>query len=131
SRSTREAWSEERIDRNRYRSGYYHYNNRWQDNWYWYPHYQFSYHPQYCVPSPWYSYANVPGYVSTVRINFDWIQFEWTTGRSYNWRYDNDRDWGWSWGSTSRRSDLDYAVDDIYAAFRRGQVRYMENLIGN
>lgn len=131
-RSTREAWAEDRVDRNRYRDGYYQYNQRWRDDWYWYPHYQFTYNPRNCVPSPWYSYANVPGYISTVRINFDWIQFEWTTGSRYNWRYnDYDRDWGWSWGSSNRRSDLDYAVDDIYDAFRRGQVRYMDSLIGN
>jgi hypothetical protein len=113
-----------------YRNGYYHYDQRWRDDNYWYPHYQFNYNNN-CVPSPFYSYAHLPGYVNVVRIDFNFLKFEWRTGSSYRWSYDNrDDDFGWGWGNNDRRTDyLDDSIDDLYDAFARSRIRYMDRLI--
>ncbi|MBA4292915.1 hypothetical protein C0431_08060 [bacterium] len=72
----------------------------------------------------------MPGYITTVRVRFDNFSFEWRSGSTYRWQHRNDNDdWGWSWNDRDDRSYLDETVDDIYDAFRRGQVRYLDRLI--
>lgn len=83
------------------------------------------------MPSPWYHYANMPGYINIVRINFDFISFEWRSGSTYRWQYDNRRNDDWGWNSNYRRDYIDEAVDDIYDSFTRGRIRYMEHLISD
>lgn len=118
-----------RIQRNYdgYRSGYYHYDRGWRDNNFWYPHYSFSY-SNHCYPSPFYYYPHLPGYISSVRVDLDFISISWTQGTYYNWRYSND-DWGYSSNRRGYDRDLDRATDDIYDSFRRGDMRFLENLI--
>lgn len=116
-----------------YRNGYYQYNNNWRDDNFWYPHYQFGY-TNNCYPSPFYYYPNLPGYVSTVRIDLGFIKFSWSEGSTYNYRYNNSRydddwDWGWSNSRNNTNRDLDNAVDDIYDSFRRGTMRNISYLI--
>ncbi|MFZ4509061.1 MAG: hypothetical protein ACOYON_15340 [Fimbriimonas sp.] len=107
---------EERISLtvNGYRRGYYHYDRRWTDNDFCYPHYAFD---PYDYPrancSPWYYYPTLPAYVNparcvyvTSRPSLNWF------GRDY--RYETGRD-----GRYSDNSDLDATVDDIVRAFER------------
>ncbi len=128
--TNRERNGIERVTGN-YRNGYYQYNNNWRDDNFWYPHYQFSY-TNNCYPSPWYYYPNLPGYVSTVRIDLGFIKFSWSEGSTYNYRYGGtsyDDDWSWGNSRNNTNRDLDNAVDDIYDSFRRGSVRNMSSLI--
>ncbi|MEZ5163752.1 MAG: hypothetical protein R2688_08370 [Fimbriimonadaceae bacterium] len=116
-----------------YRNGYYQYSNQWVDNNFWYPHYTFNY-TNNCVPSPFYYYPNLPGYINVVRVRIGDFSFSWSTGDRYDWRYDRNRgNDGWGWGNDRRDDrydrDLDYAIDDIYDAFRNRSVRSMSNLI--
>lgn len=113
-----------------HRRGYYHYNRNWRDDNFCYPYYVFDYsHRSY--PSPFYFYPHLPGYVSVLRIDFDFVSFTYIQGNRYNWhygRYDN------SWGNRDDYNrhysrDLDFAVDDIYDSFRRADMRYIEDLI--
>ncbi|MDI9640914.1 hypothetical protein QPK87_18295 [Kamptonema cortianum] len=126
-RVSREAVGESRVTRveNQFRSGYHHYDNRWVDDYFWYPHYRFTYSPN-CAPSPWYHYTHLPPYISTIRIEFATAIWNWDTGNRYSYRYANNRG-GWSWDS--RRNELDQSIDDIYDAFRTGRMRYMSWLI--
>ncbi len=135
SRIRSEGWNEGNVTRSsgRYRSGYVHYNNGWNDNNFWYPHYSFNYYEDRCFPSPWYYYPHLPAYINIVRIeigntNFRW---DWRSGSRHNWRYDRPRNDGWGWGGgyNNTNEELDFAIDDLYDAFRRGRIRYMTDLI--
>lgn len=110
-----------------YRSGYYAYNNHWRDDDFCYPYYAFSYSPR-CYPSPFYYYPQCPGYVSYVRIDLGYFSFRWTQGDVYNWR---PRSSGYDWYNdrSYHNSALDRSVQDIYDAFDRGRVDYMNDLI--
>lgn len=130
-RASREADQENRIGyaNNNYRNGYYQYSNQWCDNNFWYPHYQFNYNNN-CVPSPWYGYTNMPGYISQVRVTFGNFSFSWRSGDLYRWRYQEyDDNFGYWNNSRYDRNQVDQAVDDIYDAFRHGRARYMDALI--
>ena len=135
SRISSQAYQEGRnVSRTQpYRSGYYQYSNLWVDNNFWYPHYSFHY-SNHSVPSPFYYYPNMPGYINVVRVRIGDFGFSWTTGDRYDWRYDRGRHNGWGWGNDNRYDDrydreLDYAIDDIYDAFRNRSVRSMSDLI--
>lgn len=127
----REANREDRIVRNdpRYRNGYHHYDNRWRDDNYWYPHYQFNYRPD-CVPSPWYYYQHLPAYVTIARIEWGGITFDIRSGNRYNWRdtYNNGNGNGWGWGR-SDRNEIDDTVQDIRDAFQRRSARLFDSMI--
>lgn len=120
--------------RARYRSGYYQYDNRWNDNNFWYPHYSFSY-SNGCTISPWYYYSNLPGFILGNRITYiDNYQVNWGFGDPYRWvRYDNWNNNGWNdWGrdrDRDRRSELDYALDDLSRAWEDQDRRALDNLI--
>lgn len=130
-RASREADQENRVGYayGNYRNGYYQYSNQWCDNNFWYPHYQFNYSNN-CVPSPWYGYTNMPGYIAQVRVTFGNFSFSWRSGDVYRWRYEEyDDSFGYWNNSRYERSQVDRAVDDIYDSFRRGRARYMDALI--
>ena len=110
-----------------YRSGYYHYDRGWHDSRFFYPHYVFSWQPR-CYPSPVYYYPHLPGYIADVRVDLGFVRISWTQGSFYNWRYRAD-DWGYSSVYRTRDIYLDRAVDDIYDGFRRGDMRYIDDLI--
>jgi hypothetical protein len=117
------------IVRNGIRIGYYHYNPRWCDDWFVYPHYVFD--PwafnNRCYPSPWYYYVSLPAYLNPTRViivnNFP--SQVWT-GQPYRWQ----RDDGWDRGNWSRdRNDLDMALEDMTDAFERADRRSASRLI--
>lgn len=135
-----------------YRSGYYHYNNNWRDDWFWYPHYGFRWDPVSFVPSPWYHYSHLPAYISIGRVvivfngpviydtcsrRYDYrpinVGWGWNSGRD-DW---NNNGWGGDWNDGwrdndwDRRSELSQSADDIIMAFRRGSVRPMSGLVPN
>lgn len=119
-------------DRNRgdYRFGYSHYRNDWCDDDFYYPFYAFRWDPWKTVPSPFYAYTHLPAYINCTRISIG--SFSWTMcSTSYPYkRRGNDDPYGWGWGRDNRGSDLDYAVDDIYDAFRSGRMRSLGSMIG-
>lgn len=119
-----------RDNDNSYRYGYSHYRNDWCDDDFYYPFYAFRWDPWKTVPSPFYCYTHLPAYINCVRISigsFTWSQ----CSTSYPYRYrGNDDPYGWSYGRDNRGGDLDYAVDDIYDAFRSGRMRSLGSMIG-
>lgn len=133
SRVSREAYDEKhriQVNPDRYRQGYYHYNNRWHDNQFWYPYYGFQYSYN-CYPSPFYYYPHLPGYISEIRVVIGGTHWQ-ISGSVFDWQYRDYRydDWGWSWGRNDRDNrDLTYAVNDIYDAFRYGSIRTIGRMI--
>lgn len=109
----------------RYRNGYYRYDNRWNDDRFRYGYYGFNYSDQ-CVPSPWYYYSNLPAYLIITRISFDGRSFDSQYRDFYDWRrYDDD----YSYGNRYRNEDLDRAIEQIVYAFERGDIGQVEELI--
>ncbi len=95
------------ADRGRHRSGYYHYNSNWRDDYFSYPYYSFEFGTRVGM-SPWYLYGHLPGYISVSRINYNCSPYRWNFTTSYNW---NDRYYD------DRQSDLDNAIDAIVRTF--------------
>lgn len=121
-----------RADNNgNFRFGYWHYRKDWCDDDFYYPFYSFRYDPWKCVPSPFYAYYHLPPYLNCTRITIG--SFSWTQCSTvYSYRRGNDDPYGWGWGrdDSRRRGDLDYAVDDIYDAFRTRRMRGLGDMIG-
>lgn len=116
-----------------FRNGYYSYYNNWQDDYFYYPHYQFSPYGSNCSFSPWYYYPHLPGYVALTRIfyisNHSW---NWNNGDNYNWNRGNrGNDWGWGNDRDRDRNDsaLDDSLYDLVNAFERQDRRALGRLI--
>lgn len=138
---SRDIFREDRTRRNSaHRHGYYHYSRYWLDDYFYYPYYYFDYYAGLCLPSPFYYYHHLPGYISYSRIRVGIFDFILIHDHYYNWhrpRYTNY----WSWGGyrgygrnqrdyrDSRYTELDYAIDDIVTAFERGSMRTMQYLV--
>ena len=117
------------LNYNGWRTGYCHYNNNWNDNYFWYPNYCFSpFGNVNIVISPWYSYSFLPGYLtcSNVYVTNYRGYWGWNTGFVYvndNYNsYDNDYRF-------SRNRDLDYAIDDLQDGFERRDFRSLDRLV--
>ena len=113
-----------------FRSGYHHYNPWWVDDWFYYPHYAFHYNPGYCVPSPFYYYPHVPGYLASVRVITGNFVFIISARDHYNWRrpvvrYPNDP----YYGGSGRYDLVDYQIDNIVTAFEQRQMYYLDRMI--
>lgn len=117
---------QERIGLNTggWRTGYYHYDRRWRDDWFFYPHYVFNpYAYETCYTSPWYYYPSCPPYIDSTRVIIvsGGVYSSWN-GNPYRWnRPSNDR-----WGDYS---DLDYTIDDIVSAFQDDNQRAINRLV--
>ncbi|HMS53965.1 MAG TPA: hypothetical protein PKA27_01065 [Fimbriimonadaceae bacterium] len=110
-----------------WRSGYYSYNSNWCDDWFWYPHYSFSYR-QGCSVSPWYFYVNLPGFIISNRVTYvDGYSCQWGYGDPYRWNRNGWDNWDNSWNRRDR--DLDYALDDLMRAWERADRRSLDRLI--
>ncbi|MCE9560230.1 MAG: hypothetical protein K8R88_14925 [Armatimonadetes bacterium] len=123
----RQAGREEnvRVQRNQYqyRSGYYSYNNNWRDNNFSYPYYSFNYGNN-CALSPWYSYTNMPGYITIGRISFNNVfELSFNCNNNYRWSYKSRYD------RYSSTYELDRAVASIDSAFDRADSSRLEDLI--
>ncbi len=125
SRIARDARLEDRIRQvEPYRQGYTHYSSQWRDDNFWYPHYQFGYNPNQCVPSPWYHYHHLPAYVNRNRVQIVVnVNPIWKSARN---EYDYRRPSG---PYDQRASSLDWAITDIEDAFEAGSVRYFGRMI--
>lgn len=130
-RGSRDAYREDRTRRHDdFRIGYVQYNNYWNDDWFYYPHYAFNYSPGRCVPSPFYYYSNVPGYVVSARIKIGNFSFQIWANDRYQWHRPTRRGRYDDWSYDDRRyNDVDYAIDDIVTAFERGRMGYMDDLM--
>jgi len=113
---------------NRYRHGYNHYDHRWVDDNFCYPHYRFTYSND-CYPSPFYYYNHLPAYIFQARIQIGGITFDFRSGERYRWREIRYDDWGRNDWGRGDQYEIDLTVGDIREAFRRGSVRFMSNLI--
>jgi hypothetical protein len=115
--------------RNDYRSGYYHYNPNWCDDWFWSSCYTFDPFRTRCVASPWYYYPSLPGYIrhsNVIVISFGNI-IQWR-GSSYRY-YPVRNDSGYGRNDRYNRSELDYAIDDLVYAFEEQDRRSLGRLI--
>jgi len=111
---------------NGYRVGYYHYDRRWNDDWFGYPYYVFDPYQRFnCVVSPWYYYASLPPYLNSNRII---IVNNFPTTNWYGQPYEYNRpDFSNRWDNN--RNEVDYAVADIEDAFQRGDRRAVNRLV--
>jgi len=119
------------------RRGYYSYDRRWTDDWFFYPHYTFEPIWGRSVISPFYGYWHVPGYITLsrtpyVRIDFslfpvDDYYYPWRSANDYRWeRYRDD----YYYSSNRYDSQLDYALDDLVTAFEENDDYLVERLVG-
>jgi len=122
------------IKHDRYRSGYYHYYNNWRDDDFFYGYYIFS--PVYdrCVVSPFYWYSYVPGYISRSRVivlHAGSVSMYWTDQPVFFWdscsSYTYHRTYWYE--SAARRSELDYALDDLVNVWEDSNRRSLNRLI--
>lgn len=135
-RGDRDVFREDRTRAHaNYRTGYVQYSTFWNDDCFYYPHYVFDYRPGYCVPSPFYYYSNVPGYVVSTRVQIGNFSFQIYANDRYNWHrpsYRNRDDWYRDNRRYDRRyNDVDYAIDDLVTAFERGRMRNLDDLMPN
>jgi hypothetical protein len=116
------------VVHDRFRQGYCQYSNRWVDDWFYYPHYYFSYYPGRCYPTPFYYYPNVPGYIASVRVVIGDFHFAITARDRYTWR----RPYGYGNAyryDTNRYDLIDYQIGNLVDAFEYGRISYMNNMI--
>lgn len=116
-----------RINGHGFRVGYYHYNPRWCDDWFVYPHYIFDPwgYQRTCYVSPWYYYVSIPAYIDSSRVIIvNTFPYQNWVGYDYNWR-SNGRYDRYDRGN----ADLDYALDDLQNAFEREDRRAATRLV--
>jgi len=108
-----------------WRNGYHYYNyNGWNDNFFYYPYYDFSIFGSPCVYSPWYYYPCLPPYLNysrTVVIETPWMgNFG---GLEYNYQpsnfgsNDNFSNYGQSNGNATDDPSLNRALNDLVSTF--------------
>lgn len=117
--------NEERVRRTRniYRSGYYHYDPYWCDDYFWSRWYIFNPYRSNCVISPWYWYPSLPGYLNYNCISIVNIPIVVWNGSYYNYRR------GYGYYDNYRRGYLDSSIDDIVDAFERSDRRSLSRVI--
>lgn len=122
------------VRHTRYRTGYYHYNVGWRDDDFYFGFYYFK--PAYdrCVVSPFYYYPFLPPYVSRSRVLVlrvgnvsiyadDSPNYYWDRGIDYRWTR------SYWYDSAARRSELDYALDDLVNAWEDSNRRSLNRLV--
>lgn len=119
---------EENVRRrgNIYRTGYYHYDPYWCDDFFWFSRYIFDPFRTRCVVSPWYWYASLPGYLNYSCVRILTIPVYTWQGNWYSYRRPSN--WGY-YDQYYRRSELDYALDDLISSFENQDRRALSRLI--
>ena len=117
-----------RLIYNGWRCGYYAYDRRWCDDYFYYPFYSFDPWQNNCVISPWYYYPNLPGYVSHNRVRTWTIPGIAFIGYPYDWVNPSGNNWNNGWGN-NRYNDVDYAVDDLQTVFEDADRRAVGRLV--
>jgi hypothetical protein len=130
-------WDRDRDDFRwgRFRVGYYQYDRGFRDDYFCYPHYVFNpYTANNCMISPWYYYSYLPPYISYTRVLVSTAYVGQFNGFRYDYipptrnRSDYDARGGGYDGNYLTRRTLDYAVDDIVAAFMDQNRRAIDRL---
>lgn len=112
------------VNGTRIRFGYTHYDRRWCDDYFYYPHYVFDPCRTDFVFSPFYYYAHLPAYFSYQRCYFPGI-VSWRPLYGVNYRWNQpSRDY-----SVRNYNDLDYVVEDIVNVFTQGDRRAINRLM--
>ncbi len=113
-----------RINGTRIRIGYSHYDSRWRDDYFYYPHYVFDPFRSDFVCSPFYYYAQLPAYFNYNRCyfptNYVWSPF---SGVRYRWNQPSRDYWNRDY------NELDYVVEDIVNVFMDSDRRAIGRLI--
>lgn len=120
-----------------FRVGYHHWDTRWSDDRFYYPHYVFNPYQTVCVASPWYYYPQLPAYIDVRRISYMPVPDPWFNGEPYSWRRPSGRrfsdrdDYGYERDDRNDRrySELDFALDNLVRAFEEGDRRLVERLV--
>lgn len=117
-----------RIGGTTIRFGYTHYDYRWRDDYFCYPHYVFDPYAYNSYCSPWYYYPQLPPYFLASRCyvvpNYYWSPF---IGVSYTWYPPSNSNTYYNNGR--RLSDFDYAIDDIVNSFENDDRRAVSRLV--
>jgi len=112
-----------RVGNLRIRFGYTHYDSRWCDDYFYYPHYVFDPYASNWACSPWYYYASLPPYFLSSRCNFSTVYWSPFSGNRYRWNPPTQNSWNRDY------SELDYVIQDIVLAFEEGDRRAVGRLV--
>lgn len=119
-----QVWRED-SPRANWRTGYRQYDNRWCDDYFWYPHYSFS-PSRNCTFSPWYYYSNLPPYLDCSRVIIvSGSRWSFGVGSPYRWSRNDSSGWG-RWND---RNEVDEALDDLVSAWEDTDKRALSRLI--
>lgn len=113
-----------RIGNVRIRIGYDHYDYRWRDDYFYYPHYVFDPYVADFVCSPWYYYPQLPPYFNSRRCYFPTV-YTWQPFYGVRYQYQQPSRTNWN----RDYNELDYVVEDITYAFMDGDRRSIDRLI--
>ena len=113
-----------RIGGVRIRFGYNHYDSRWCDDYFYYPHYVFDPYGYDWAFSPWYYYPQLPGYFNAQRCYFP-TTYMWSPfyGVRYQYRQPSQGYWNRDY------NELDYVIEDITYAFQDADRRSVQRLV--
>jgi hypothetical protein len=106
------------------RRGYYPYGYGWRDAWFAYPYYAFDYSQWNTVPSPWYYYPQLPGYLAVARIVLGGFTIDFVDVRPYTW--DPSR-----YVTTSYDYPLDLAVTRLVRVYEHQDLGALDRLVLN
>lgn len=112
-----------RVGNLRIRFGYTHYDSRWCDDYFYYPHYVFDPYATSWACSPWYYYASLPPYFLSSRCIFSTVYWSPFSGTRYRWNQPTQNSWNRDY------SELDYVIQDIVLAFEEGDRRAVGRLM--
>lgn len=107
---------------NGYRRGYYQYDPKFRDNWFWFKRYCYTPVIQACVCSPWYYYAQLPPYLVLGDVMIVGAPIEPYYGQSYG--YGSSLDDG-----TASNPQLDASLDNLVRAFRQHDASRIDPLV--
>jgi hypothetical protein len=112
------------INGTRIRFGYTHYDRRWCDDYFYYPHYVFDPCQTNFVFSPFYYYAHLPAYFNQSRCYFPGITI-WRPfiGIRYQWNQPSREYYN------RNHNELDYVIEDIVKVFMDSDRRAINRLL--
>lgn len=105
------------------RRGYFPYQIGWRDSNFAYPYYSFYYSASNSVPSPWYYYPQLPGYVVTSRIRIGAFSIDFVDIRSYAWRRST------YYAPTSYDYPLDITIDRLVRVYENRDMDALDALV--
>ncbi len=113
-----------RIGNTRIRFGYTHYDSRWCDDYFYYPHYVFDPYQRDFAFSPFYYYPHLPPYFNVSRCYFP-TSYIWAPFYGVRYQYNQPSRGYWN----RDYNELDYVVEDIEMMFENVDRRAINRLV--